>query len=85
MIPERWQRLEDLFHAMLELPADSRAAALAAACGDDSELRVELERLLQSHAGMMPKSTAVTIARPTAAITSVASTSSIEAPTRMPG
>jgi|SoiMethySBSTD1v2_1073268.scaffolds.fasta_scaffold79203_2 serine/threonine protein kinase/tetratricopeptide (TPR) repeat protein len=50
MIPERWQRLEDLFHAMLELPADSRAAALAAACGDDSELRVELERLLQSHA-----------------------------------
>jgi len=32
---ERWQRLEDLFHAMLELPAESRAASLSAACGDD--------------------------------------------------
>jgi serine/threonine protein kinase len=50
MIPERWQRLEDLFHAMLEVPAESRAASLSAACGDDIELRLELERLLHSHA-----------------------------------
>jgi len=48
MAPERWQQLEDLFHAMLELPPERRAAALAAACGDDAELRAEVERLLHA-------------------------------------
>ncbi len=33
---------------MLELPAERRAAALAAACGDDAELRAEVERLLEA-------------------------------------
>ena len=50
MTPERWQRLQDLFHAMLELPPETRAASLSATCGDDIELRVELERLLQADA-----------------------------------
>lgn len=50
MMPERWQRLEDLFHAMLQLPAESRAGALAAACGDDVELLAEVQRLLQAEA-----------------------------------
>ena len=49
MPADRWQRLEQLFHAMLELPAEARAAALAEACGDDSELQAEVRRLLQSH------------------------------------
>jgi len=50
MPPDRWQRLEELFHAMLELPAESRAESLSAACGDDTELRADVERLLDSHA-----------------------------------
>jgi eukaryotic-like serine/threonine-protein kinase len=50
MNPERWQRLEDLFHAILELPSEARVAALSDACGDDLELRSEVERLLRSHA-----------------------------------
>jgi eukaryotic-like serine/threonine-protein kinase len=50
MTPERWQRLEELFHAMLALPSESRAASLSAACGDDVEMRVEVQRLLQADA-----------------------------------
>ncbi len=48
MARERWQQLEDLFHSMLDLPPEDRAAALAAACGDDAELRAEVERLLEA-------------------------------------
>ena len=50
MSAERWSRLEDLFHQMLELPPDRRTAALAAACGDDEGLRTEVERLLKADA-----------------------------------
>jgi eukaryotic-like serine/threonine-protein kinase len=50
MNPERWQRLEELFHEILESPPDARARSLAEACGDDLELRAEVNRLLQSHA-----------------------------------
>ena len=50
MNPERWHRLEELFHEILELPPDARAGSLAEACGDDLELRAEVDRLLQSHA-----------------------------------
>ena len=48
MAPARWQQLEEMFHAMLELPPERRGAALAAACGDDAELRAEVERLLHA-------------------------------------
>jgi non-specific serine/threonine protein kinase/serine/threonine-protein kinase len=48
MTTERWRRLEDLFHAMLELPPERRAAALAAACGDDAELLSDVQRLLEA-------------------------------------
>ena len=50
MTPERWRRVEDLFHATLELPAESRAASLSVACGDDIELLVEVQHLLQADA-----------------------------------
>ena len=50
MHPERWERLETLFHAMLALPADARAAALAEACGGDRELHAEVSRLLDADA-----------------------------------
>ena len=45
---ERWQQLEELFHSMLDLPPEKRAAVLAQACGSDVELRTEVERLLKA-------------------------------------
>ena len=48
MSTDRWQRLETLFHAALERAPGDRASFLAAACGDDTELRAEVERLLHA-------------------------------------
>jgi len=45
---DRWQRLKTLFHAALERAPGDRAAFLTAACGDDAELRAEVERLLHA-------------------------------------
>jgi len=44
-----WDRLRQLFEQTLEQPADGRAAFLAAACGDDTALRAELEALVRAH------------------------------------
>ena len=44
--PDDRQRIEDLCDAALELPADERAAFVAAACGNDDALRREVEALL---------------------------------------
>src|SRR5262245_31575147 len=49
MTPERWKKLEALFHEALELPADARAALLAKVCGNDEQLREEAERLVAAH------------------------------------
>jgi hypothetical protein len=46
MTPERFQRIESLFHRAIELPTDQRAGFLASACGDDRDLRREVENLL---------------------------------------
>lgn len=46
--PRRWQRIEDLFFAALDLEPADRSAFLDDACGDDSALREELESLLKS-------------------------------------
>ncbi len=46
MSPERWRRIEEVYHAALERPPDQRAAFLAEVCGDDDELRREVESLL---------------------------------------
>ena len=48
MSPERWQNIEQLFHAALERPANERAAFLDDACASDSELRKEIELLLSA-------------------------------------
>ena len=42
----RWQRVDVLFHQALEVDSDRRAAWVTDACGDDLELRAELESLL---------------------------------------
>jgi TolB-like protein/Tfp pilus assembly protein PilF len=49
MTPERWQQIEQFYHAALEQPPGQRAAFLAAACVGDDELRREVESLLASH------------------------------------
>ncbi|HET9384743.1 MAG TPA: serine/threonine-protein kinase, partial [Gemmatimonadales bacterium] len=48
MTDERWRRVKALFQAAVERPAGERAAFLAAATGDDAELRREVESLLTS-------------------------------------
>src|SRR5713101_7069596 len=47
MTPDRWQRIEELYHAALERPEGERAAYLREACADDAELRKEVEELLR--------------------------------------
>ena len=47
----RWQRIETLFHELVELPPGSaRDAAIAARCGDDPALAVEVRTLLENDA-----------------------------------
>jgi serine/threonine protein kinase len=46
MDAERWRRLEELYHASLEVESGRRAAFVKAACGSDQALRRELDSLL---------------------------------------
>src|SRR5690348_1548339 len=48
MSPERWERIKSLFALALEMEPEDRSDFVASAAGDDSELRRELERLLDS-------------------------------------
>jgi Tol biopolymer transport system component len=50
MTDQRWQRTKALFQAAVERPPAERAAFVAAAAGDDDELRREVEALLASDA-----------------------------------
>jgi serine/threonine-protein kinase len=43
---ERRQQIESLYHATLEQAPDQRSAYLLDACGNDDELRREVESLL---------------------------------------
>ena len=47
MTPERWQRVEEIFHAAAALDTGARASYVATACGDDLPLRREVESLLE--------------------------------------
>src|SRR5262245_13646012 len=47
MTPERWSRIEDLYHAARQKDAAGRAAFLAEACAGDDDLRQEVETLLE--------------------------------------
>ena len=48
MTPERWARIEELFHRAAECAPKDRAGVLEGACTDDPELRREVEALLSS-------------------------------------
>jgi Tol biopolymer transport system component len=46
MTPERWKRIEELFHAARALPPDAHLAFLTDACPDDHAMQHEVEVLL---------------------------------------
>jgi eukaryotic-like serine/threonine-protein kinase len=46
MEPERWRRVESLYHSALKVATDQRARFLRSECQDDDELRKEIESLL---------------------------------------
>jgi eukaryotic-like serine/threonine-protein kinase len=46
MTPERWRKVEEIYHSALKVSAEQRAAYLQQACASDSELRLEVESLL---------------------------------------
>lgn len=48
LTPERWQQIDKIFAAALEIPPGARAALLDERCADDAELRREVEKLLRS-------------------------------------
>src|SRR5262245_49251057 len=49
MTSERWQQIEDIFHAALDLPPEEREAFLAVACSLDPQLKTEVESYLSAH------------------------------------
>ena len=48
MMPDRWRRVEDLYHAALDQPADVRDAFLRNACQGDEDLHREVLSLLDA-------------------------------------
>ncbi len=49
MNTERWERTKQILDDALHLPTGQREAFLDCACGNDSEMRVEVESLVASH------------------------------------
>jgi serine/threonine protein kinase/Tol biopolymer transport system component len=49
MPPERWERIEQLYHDALEREAGGRAAFLAEACAGDEALHREVSSLISAH------------------------------------
>src|SRR5690606_23298154 len=50
MTPERWRRIESLFHEAADLPADRRASYIEEECRGDAELARNVEVLLAADA-----------------------------------
>jgi eukaryotic-like serine/threonine-protein kinase len=46
MTPERWQQVDDIFQAAMELRIEDRSVFVESACGGDDELRREVESLI---------------------------------------
>src|SRR6476659_9692128 len=49
MTPERYQQIEAIFQAALDLVPEERGRYLAEACADDASLRIDVESLLSQH------------------------------------
>ena len=50
MDADRWARIQAVFHEALECPADERTVFLGVACGDDLDLRLDVEAMLDEDA-----------------------------------
>lgn len=48
MNKERWQKVEEIFNAAVDLSSIERESFLTKSCGEDSELREQVERLLSA-------------------------------------
>jgi hypothetical protein len=46
MKQELWQQAEEIFHAALERPPEARQACINQACGNNAELRRQVETLI---------------------------------------
>ncbi len=64
MQQERWRRVNEIFHSALQLDGQRRAAFLEQTCSDDTDLRVQVERLLihYSEAGSFLEQPAIELA-----------------------
>lgn len=51
MDPKQWEKVSEIFHAASEMPSAERAEFLSKRCGDDTEIRVEVESLLAAESG----------------------------------
>ena len=51
MKPERWQKIDEIFHAALQYKPEERKAFIEEACRGDEELRREIESLLAEERG----------------------------------
>jgi len=49
LTPERWQQISRIFKSAILLDNEARAAYVASQCGRDDSLRVEVEKLIDSH------------------------------------
>ena len=49
MDPERYRKAGDLYHRALALTPERRTTFLEQACGDDADLRAEVDSLLAAH------------------------------------
>ena len=50
MDAQHWNKIESLFHRMVDLPTSKRAAQLQEECGDDDKLRQRVEQLFEDDA-----------------------------------
>ena len=49
MTPERWQQVEAIFQAALDLVPEERGRYLSEVCADDVSLKDDVESLLSQH------------------------------------
>jgi len=53
MTPERWRRIDDVYHAALAREAEERDALVAEACAGDEAMRREVVSLLAQNASLV--------------------------------
>jgi len=49
MDANRWKKIKEVYDRALDLSGDAREGFLAEACGDDEDMRREVESLLAAH------------------------------------